>query len=38
LPRPQTKPFIIKVDNEVIYEGEYVKKYVRNDTYNFTTP
>ena len=38
LPRPQIKPFIIKVDNEVIYEGEYVKKYVRNDTYNFTTP
>lgn len=28
-------PFTIKVDGEEIYSGEYVKKYVRNDVYNF---
>ena len=36
LARPQEKPFTIKVNNEIIYEGEYVKKYVRKDCYNFT--
>ena len=38
LPRIVSKPFTIKVNNEVIYSGNYVKKYVRNDTYNFTEP
>ena len=28
-------PFTIKVDGEEIYSGEYVKKYIRNDVYNF---
>lgn len=38
LARPTATPFTIKVDNEVIYEGEYAKKYVRNNVYSFTTP
>lgn len=29
-------PFIIKVNNDTLYEGEYKKKYVRNNVYNFT--
>lgn len=37
LPRPVLKPFTIKVDGEAVYKGEYVKKYVRNDVYNFKT-
>ena len=37
LNRPVLHPFTIKVDGEEIYSGEYVKKYVRNDTYNFKT-
>ena len=37
LPRPINHPFIIKVDGEEIYSGEYIKKYVRNDVYNFKT-
>lgn len=35
LNRPVTHPFTIKVDGEEIYSGEYVKKYIRNDVYNF---
>ena len=35
LNRPVTHPFTIKIDGEEIYSGEYVKKYVRNDVYNF---
>lgn len=35
LNRPVTHPFTIKVDGEEIYSGEYLKKYVRNDVYNF---
>jgi len=35
--RPVHHPFTIKVDGEPVYEGEYVKKYVRNDVYNFKT-
>lgn len=31
------KPFVIKVNGSVVYDGQYVKKYVRNDTYNFKT-
>lgn len=38
LSRPVAKPFAVKIDGQVIYEGEYIKKYVRKDTYNFTTP
>ena len=36
LPRRQEKPFTIKINGEIVYEGEYVKKYARNDIYNFT--
>lgn len=37
LKRPQRKPFTVKVDGEVIYQGEYVSKYSRNDNYTFKT-
>lgn len=37
-PRLTRTPFVIKVNKQVIYEGEYVKKYVRNNTFSFTTP
>lgn len=37
LTRESKKPFTIKLDGAVIYSGEYVKKYVRNDVYNFKT-
>ena len=36
LARPQEKPFTIKVNNNVIYTGHYIKKYARNNCYNFT--
>ena len=36
LPRPRLTPYIIKVNGTVIHEGVYVKKYTRNDIYNFT--
>lgn len=36
LNRIVTHPYKIYVNNECIYEGEYVKKYVRNDNYKFT--
>lgn len=29
-------PYTIVVNGNVIYEGEYVKKYIRNDNYKFT--
>ena len=35
LPRMIQKPFIIKVNNEIIYSGKYIKKYARQDVYNF---
>ena len=35
LNRPVMHPFTIKIDGEEIYSGEYLKKYVRNDVYNF---
>lgn len=38
LPRLFPKPFTIKVNGKVIYEGDYYKKYNRNDIYSFTTP
>jgi len=35
LVRPILHPFTIKIDGTEIYSGEYVKKYVRSDVYNF---
>lgn len=29
-------PYKVKVNGEMIHEGEYIKKYVRNGVYNFT--
>lgn len=37
LARYPDTPFVVKVDKEVIYEGTYKKKYIRNGTYSFTT-
>ena len=34
--RPQMKPYTIKINGQVVHQGMYCKKYVRNDTYNFT--
>ena len=35
LARPILHPFTIKIDGVEIYSGEYVKKYVRSDVYDF---
>lgn len=35
LARPVLHPFTIKINGIEIYKGEYVKKYVRSDVYNF---
>jgi len=37
LPRVIKHPFTIKIDGTPVYTGEYTKKYVRNDVYNFKT-
>lgn len=37
LARPQEKAFTVRVNGKVVVCGAYVKKYVRNDVYNFTT-
>jgi hypothetical protein len=37
LPRPVLHPFVIKVDGTEVFNGEYVKKFVRSDVYNFKT-
>ena len=37
LPRVIQHPFKIKLNGEEIFSGNYTKKYVRNDVYNFTT-
>ena len=37
LPREIYHPFTVKVNGDIIYSGEYVKKTVRNDVYNFKT-
>ena len=37
LNRVTKTPFTVKVNGEKIYDGEYVKKYVRNGLYSFTT-
>ena len=36
LPRLIEKPFTIKINNQVVYAGKYIKKYNRNDVYSFT--
>lgn len=38
LTRIKKTPFKIKIDGKEIYNGEYIKKYVRNGLYSFTTP
>lgn len=35
LNRPVPHPFTIKIDGTVVLNGTYIKKYVRNDVYNF---
>jgi len=35
LPRPVLHPFTIKMDGVEVFSGQYTKKFVRNDTYNF---
>lgn len=37
LTRLSETPFTIKVNGEKIYEGKFIKKYVRNGLYSFTT-
>lgn len=37
LPRSVPHPFTVKVNGTEVYSGEYLKKYVRNDVYNFKT-
>lgn len=37
LPRPVRHPYSIRVDGAEVLHGEYLKKYVRNDVYNFKT-
>ena len=37
LARPIMHPFSIKVDGVEVLSGEYLKKYVRSDVYNFKT-
>lgn len=37
LPRIIEKPFTIKIDGQIVYNGNYIKKYVRNNLYSFTT-
>ena len=35
LKRETKTPYKVMVDGKVIHEGEYVKKYFRNDNYRF---
>lgn len=37
LPRLVEKPFTVKVNGEILYKGKYIKKYVRDGLYSFTT-
>lgn len=32
------RPFIIKINGKIIHQGMYIKKYIRDDVYSFTTP
>lgn len=36
LPRKVNHPYTIKINGNIIYQGEYIKKYVRDDRYYFT--
>ena len=36
LSRPSKTPYQIIVNGEIIHEGEYIKKYIRKDSYRFT--
>ena len=36
LPRIVEKPFTIKVNGQIVYNGNYIKKYVRDGLYSFT--
>ena len=36
LHRPHLTPYVVKVNGKIIHEGVYVKKYIKNDVYNFT--
>lgn len=35
LPRPVLHPFSVKMDGVEVFSGQYIKKFVRNDVYNF---
>lgn len=35
LPREKRTPFTIKINNQIVYQGEYLKKTVRNNIFNF---
>ena len=35
--RPVLRPFTIQVDGTEVFSGEYIKKFVRSDVYNFKT-
>ena len=36
LPRPCLTPYTIKINGQIIHQGEYIKKYVRDGLYSFT--
>lgn len=36
LPRVHKTQYVIKVNGEIIHQGEYIKKYMRKDVYSFT--
>lgn len=38
IPRITPKPLKIKINGQEIFNGEYIKKYVREGLYSFTTP
>lgn len=37
LPRLIEKPFTVKVNGKILHKGKYIKKYVRDGLYSFTT-
>lgn len=36
LSRERKTPFTVKINGKILYQGEYMKKYARNNTFNFT--
>lgn len=36
LSRPRLTPYTIKINGQIIHQGEYIKKYVRDGLYSFT--